>query len=47
MARHGFARGVTEGAVRRFRGQLGAREDVKKAYVTVEAGNTIDGGTGL
>jgi len=31
----------------RFRGQLGKRRDVKKAYVTLEEGNTIDVTTGL
>ena len=36
-----------EGKVKRFRGQLGKRKDVKKAYVTLEEGNTIDVSTGL
>jgi len=31
----------------RFRGQLGTRKDVKKAYVTLVEGNTIDVSTGL
>lgn len=38
---------VTKGKVKRFRGQLGRRKDVKKAYVTLEEGNTIDVTTGL
>ena len=38
---------ITKGKVKRFRGQLGKRKDVKKAYVTLEAGNTIDVTTGL
>ncbi|RYH06425.1 50S ribosomal protein L23 [Tropicimonas sp. IMCC6043] len=38
---------VTKGKVKRFRGQLGKRKDVKKAYVTLEEGNTIDVSTGL
>ena len=33
---------ITKGKVKRFRGQLGKRKDVKKAYVTLEEGNTID-----
>jgi len=38
---------ITKGKVKRFRGQLGKRKDVKKAYVTLEDGNTIDVTTGL
>ena len=38
---------ITKGKVKRFRGQLGKRKDFKKAYVTLEAGNTIDVTTGL
>ncbi|MGR3723136.1 50S ribosomal protein L23 [Abyssibius alkaniclasticus] len=38
---------VTKGKVKRFKGKLGTRKDVKKAYVTLEAGNTIDVSTGL
>ena len=38
---------VTKGKQKRFRGQLGRRVDVKKAYVTLEEGNTIDVTTGL
>jgi large subunit ribosomal protein L23 len=33
--------------VKRFRGSLGTRKDVKKAYVTLVEGNTIDVSTGL
>ena len=38
---------ITKGKAKRFRGQLGRRKDVKKAYVTLEEGNTIDVSTGL
>ncbi|TNF62900.1 MAG: 50S ribosomal protein L23 [Rhodobacteraceae bacterium] len=38
---------VSKGKVKRFRGQPGKRRDVKKAYVTLEEGNTIDVSTGL
>ena len=38
---------ITKGKTKRFKGQLGRRVDVKKAYVTLEAGNTIDVSTGL
>ena len=38
---------ITKGKVKRFRGQLGKRKDTKKAYVTLEEGNTIDVTTGL
>jgi large subunit ribosomal protein L23 len=38
---------ITKGKVKRFRGQLGKRKDVKKAYVTLEEGNHIDVSTGL
>jgi large subunit ribosomal protein L23 len=38
---------ITKGKVKRFRGQLGRRKDVKKAYVTLEEGNAIDVTTGL
>ena len=38
---------ITKGKVKRFRGQLGKRKDDKKAYVTLEDGNTIDVTTGL
>jgi len=38
---------ITKGKVKRFRGQLGKRKDVKKAHVALEEGNTIDVSTGL
>lgn len=38
---------VTKGKTKRFRGIKGTRKDVKKAYVTLEEGNTIDVTTGL
>ena len=38
---------ITKGKVKRFRGQMGKRNAVKKAYVTLEEGNTIDVTTGL
>ena len=38
---------ITKGKTKRFRGQLGTRKDVKKAYVTLAEGNTIDVSTGL
>ncbi|MFQ6549998.1 50S ribosomal protein L23 [Aestuariibius sp. 2305UL40-4] len=38
---------ISKGKQKRFRGQLGRRNDVKKAYVTLEEGNTIDVTTGL
>ncbi|SIS66107.1 50S ribosomal protein L23 [Phaeovulum vinaykumarii] len=38
---------LTKGKTKRFRGRPGVRSDVKKAYVTLEDGNTIDVTTGL
>ena len=38
---------LTKGKTKRFRGRPGTRRDVKKAYVTLEEGNTIDVSTGL
>ena len=38
---------ITKGKAKRFRGVPGRRKDVKKAYVTLEEGNTIDVTTGL
>ncbi len=38
---------ITKGKTKRFRGKPGRRKDVKKAYVTLEEGNTIDVTTGL
>ena len=38
---------VTKGKVKKFRGKPGRRRDVKKAYVTLAEGQTIDVTTGL
>lgn len=38
---------VTKGKVKRFRGRVGQRSDVKKAIVTLAEGNTIDVTTGV
>ncbi len=38
---------ITKGKVKRFRGRPGRRRDVKKAYVTLVEGSTIDVTTGL
>ena len=38
---------ITKGKVKKFRGRPGERSDKKKAYVTLEEGNTIDVATGL
>lgn len=38
---------ATKGKVKKFRGRPGTRRDVKKAYVTLVEGNTIDVTTGL
>jgi large subunit ribosomal protein L23 len=38
---------ITKGKTKRCRGGPGKRRYVKKAYVTLEAGNTIDVNTGL
>ncbi len=38
---------VTKGKAKKFRGRPGERSDKKKAYVTLEEGNTIDVATGL
>ena len=38
---------VRNGKVKRFRGQLGTRNDVKKAVVTLVEGQTIDIATGV
>ncbi|TRW94777.1 50S ribosomal protein L23 [Paracoccus sp. M683] len=38
---------ITKGKTKRFRGIKGVRSDVKKAYVTLEEGNSIDVSTGL
>ena len=38
---------LRKGKTKRFRGILGKRSDVKKAIVTLQAGQTIDISTGL
>jgi large subunit ribosomal protein L23 len=38
---------VTKGKTKKFRGRPGERSDVKKAYVTLEEGNTVDVSSGL
>jgi large subunit ribosomal protein L23 len=38
---------ITKGKNKRFRGQPGVRNNVKKAYVTLVEGHTIDVSTGL
>jgi large subunit ribosomal protein L23 len=38
---------LTKGKTKVFRGRLGQRSDVKKAIVTLEAGQSIDVTTGL
>ena len=38
---------ITKGKVKRFRGRPGERSDVKKAYVTLEEGQSIDISTGI
>ena len=38
---------ITKGKTKRFRGIKGSRKDVKKAYVTLEEGNSIDVTSGL
>jgi large subunit ribosomal protein L23 len=38
---------ITKGKVKRFRNREGRRSDVKKAYVRLAAGQTIDLSTGL
>lgn len=38
---------ITKGKAKKFRGRPGVRSDKKKAYVTLEEGQTIDVTTGL
>ena len=38
---------ISKGKTKRFKGKMGKRKDVKKAYVVLEDGNTIDVSTGL
>ena len=35
------------GKIKRFKGTIGKRPDVKKAFITLEEGNTIDVSTGI
>ena len=37
----------SKGKVKRFRGQVGKRSDVKKAFVTLDEGHSIDVTTGI
>jgi large subunit ribosomal protein L23 len=38
---------IAKGKTKQFRGRVGFRSDAKKAIVTLEAGQTIDVGTGV
>jgi large subunit ribosomal protein L23 len=38
---------ISKGKRKRFRGRLGKQRDIKRAYVMLEEGNTIDVTTGL
>ena len=38
---------ISKGKRKRFRGQMGKQRDIKRAYVMLEDGNTIDVTTGL
>ena len=38
---------ITKGKKKRFRGRLGRQRDIKRAYVMLEEGNTIDVTSGL
>ena len=38
---------IAKGKTKRFKGIRGKRKDIKKAYVMLEDGNTIDVSTGL
>ena len=38
---------IAKGKTKRFKGKVGKRKDIKKAYVMLEDGNTIDVSTGL
>ena len=38
---------VLKGKVKRFKGRIGQRSDIKKAIVTLEAGHSIDVTTGV
>ena len=38
---------ITKGKKKRFRGRIGKQRDIKRAYVMLEEGNTIDVTSGL
>jgi large subunit ribosomal protein L23 len=38
---------IAKGKTKRFKGKIGKRKDIKKAYVMLEDGSTIDVSTGL
>ena len=38
---------ISKGKTKRFKGRIGRRKNIKKAYVILEDGNTIDVSTGL
>lgn len=38
---------ISKGKTKRFKGRIGRRKNIKKAYVMLEDGNTIDVSTGL
>jgi large subunit ribosomal protein L23 len=38
---------IAKGKTKRFKGKMGKRKDIKKAYVMLEDGSTIDVSTGL
>tara|TARA_Y200000002_G_C22576501_1_gene618938 strand:- start:120 stop:416 length:297 start_codon:yes stop_codon:yes gene_type:complete len=38
---------ISKGKIKRFKGRMGRRKNIKKAYVMLEDGNTIDVSTGL
>ena len=38
---------ISKGKMKRYKGKTGKRKDIKKAYVMLEDGNTIDVSTGL
>ena len=38
---------IMKGKSKRFKGKMGKRKNIKKAYVMLEDGNTIDVSTGL
>ena len=38
---------IAKGKIKRFKGRMGRRKNIKKAYVMLEDGNTIDVSTGL